>query len=97
MFNDFLFSRKSQRIRCCYSLHTSTFRTAQSDTKTTELHAWGFKVDETGTTKILNFNFIILGFIFLGIFIVGSLNALRSYTDVLPIFQTSSPKYHVAV
>jgi len=53
----------------------------------------GIKVDEIGATKILTlsflfggfsigslyYNFVVMSFIFLGLFIVGSLNALRAY------------------
>jgi len=53
----------------------------------------GVKIDEIGAKKILTLsfvfgllstaslylNFIVMGFVFLGVFIVGSLNALRSY------------------
>jgi len=56
----------------------------------------GVKIDKIGYKKIflislffgifsmigLYFNFIVLGFIFLGIFIIGSLNSIRSYISI---------------
>jgi MFS family permease len=92
MFNDSFFLIKAKELGIA-TVYIPLLVVLLNLTQTLLSYILGVKVDEIGATKILSlsftfgflsmvslyFNFIILGFIFLGIFIVGSLNALRSY------------------
>jgi len=92
MFNDSFFLIKAKEVGID-TLYIPLLVVLLNLTQTLLSYSIGVKIDEIGAVKILSlsfifgflsmaslyFNFIILGFIFLGIFIVGSLNALRSY------------------
>ena len=92
MFNDSFFLIKAKEAGIA-TVYIPLLVVLLNLTQTLLSYILGVKVDEIGATKILSlsfifgflsmvslyFNFVILGFIFLGIFIVGSLNALRSY------------------
>jgi MFS family permease len=92
MFNDafFLIKAKEAGIRTEY---IPLLVVLLNLTQTLSSYFLGLKVDTFGSTKVLSvsfvfailstvslyFDLIITGFIFLGIFLVGSLNALRAY------------------
>ena len=92
MFNDsfFLIKAKEAGIATAY---IPLLVVLLNLTQTLLSYFLGIKIDEIGTKKILTLSFVfgilataslhydlvVMGFIFLGVFIVGSLNALRAY------------------
>jgi MFS family permease len=92
MFNDSFFLIKAKEVGIA-TVYIPLLVVLLNLTQTLLSYFLGIKIDEFGAKKILTlsfvfgllstlslyFNFIVIGFIFLGVFIVGSLNALRAY------------------
>ena len=92
MFNDSFFLIKAKEIGVA-TVYIPLLVVLLNLTQTVLSYSIGLKIDSIGVSKILTLSFvfgllamvslylnwIILGFIFLGIFIVASLNALRAY------------------
>ena len=92
MFNDSFFLIKAKEVGIA-TVYIPLLVVLLNLTQTMLSYFLGVKIDEYGAEKIfilsllfallammsLYINFVVLGFIFLGLFIVGSLNSLRSY------------------
>jgi len=92
MFNDSFFLIKAKEVGIA-TVYIPLLVVLLNLTQTLLSYFLGIKIDEFGAKKILTlsfvfgllstvslyFNLIVMGFIFLGVFIVGSLNALRAY------------------
>lgn len=92
MFNDSFFLIKAKEVGIA-TVYIPLLVVLLNLTQTLLSYFLGVKIDEFGAKKILTlsfvfgllstaslyFNLIVMGFIFLGVFIVGSLNALRAY------------------
>jgi len=87
MFNDSFFLIKAKKLGIA-TVYIPLLVVLLNLTQTLLSYTLGVKVDEIGATKILSLSFtfgflsmlsLYFNFIILGIFIVGSLNALRSY------------------
>ncbi len=92
MFNDSFFLIKAKEVGIA-TVYIPLLVVLLNLTQTMLSYFLGVKIDEMGAKKILTlslvfgllstaslyFNFVVMGFVFLGVFIVGSLNALRSY------------------
>ena len=92
MFNDSFFLIKAKEVGIA-TVYIPLLVVLLNLTQTMLSYFLGLKIDEVGAKKILTLsfvfgllstvslylNFVVMGFIFLGVFIVGSLNALRSY------------------
>jgi MFS family permease len=92
MFNDSFFLIKAKEVGIA-TVYIPLLVVLLNLTQTALSYFLGIKIDEFGAKKILTlsfvfgilstvslyFNLIVMGFIFLGVFIVGSLNALRAY------------------
>ncbi len=92
MFNDSFFLIKAKEVGIA-TVYIPLLVVLLNLTQTLLSYFLGVKIDEIGAKKILTLsfvfgllstaslylNFVVMGFVFLGVFIVGSLNALRSY------------------
>ncbi len=92
MFNDSFFLIKAKEVGIA-TVYIPLLVVLLNLTQTMLSYFLGVKIDEMGAKKILTLsfifgllstaslylNFIVIGFVFLAVFIVGSLNALRSY------------------
>ena len=92
MFNDSFFLIKAKEVGIA-TVYIPLLVVLLNFTQTMLSYFLGIKIDEIGAKKILTLsllfglfatvslyvNFVVMGFIFLGVFIVGSLNALRAY------------------
>ena len=92
MFNDSFFLIKAKEVGIA-TVYIPLLVVLLNLTQTLLSYFLGVKIDEMGEKKILTLsfvfgllstaslylNFVVMGFVFLGVFIVGSLNALRSY------------------
>ena len=92
MFNDSFFLIKAKEVGIS-TVYIPLLVVLLNLTQTLLSYFLGIKIDEIGAKKILTLsfvfgllstaslylNFVVMGFVFLGVFIVGSLNALRSY------------------
>ncbi len=95
MFNDSFFLIKAKEVGIA-TVYIPLLVVLLNLTQTLLSYFLGVKIDEMGAKKILTlsfvfgllstaslyFNFVVMGFVFLGVFIVGSLNALRSYISL---------------
>ncbi len=92
MFNDSFFLIKAKEVGIA-TVYIPLLVVLLNLTQTLLSYFLGIKIDEIGAKKILTlsfvfgllstvslyFNLVVMGFIFLGVFIVGSLNSLRAY------------------
>jgi len=92
MFNDSFFLIKAKEVGIA-TRYIPLLVVLLNLTQTLLSYFIGVKIDAIGTKKIftfsllfglfatvsLYFNFVVIGFVFLGVFIVGSFNALRAY------------------
>ncbi len=95
MFNDSFFLIKAKEVGIAM-VYIPLLVVLLNLTQTLLSYFLGVKIDEMGAKKILTLsfvfgllstaslylNFVVMGFVFLGVFIVGSLNALRSYISL---------------